>query len=73
MLKTPQYVLNNQGDKDREKAHISKYKNGQLNKEGESMVFTSSKSRHFIKVFSYDLLPLDTLLISVRLSPLSLP
>jgi hypothetical protein len=27
MLKTPQYVLNNQGDEDREKAHINKYKN----------------------------------------------
>jgi hypothetical protein len=27
MPKTPQYVLNNQRDEDREKAHISKYKN----------------------------------------------
>jgi hypothetical protein len=30
------------------------------------MVFTSSKSRHYIKLFSYGLLPLDALLISVR-------
>jgi hypothetical protein len=30
------------------------------------MIFTSSKSRHFIKPFSYGLLPLDVLLISVR-------
>jgi hypothetical protein len=30
------------------------------------MIFTSSKSRHFIKPFSHDLLPLDVLLISVR-------
>jgi hypothetical protein len=37
----------------------------QLNKKGQSMVFTSSKSRHFIKAFSYSLLPLDTLLISI--------
>jgi hypothetical protein len=35
MPKKPQYVLNNQEDKDREKAYISKYKNGQLNKEGK--------------------------------------
>jgi hypothetical protein len=47
------------------KAYISKYKNGQINEEGKSMVFTSSKSRNFIKAFSYGLLPLDMLLISV--------
>jgi hypothetical protein len=49
-----------------EKAHISKHKTGQLNKKGKSMIFTSSKSRHFIEPFNHDLFPLDVLLISVR-------
>jgi hypothetical protein len=35
-------------------------------KTGKSMIFTSSKSRHFIEPFSHGMFPLDVLLISVR-------
>jgi hypothetical protein len=45
--------------KTEEKARISKHRSVQLNKEGKGMIFTSSKSRHFIKPFNHGLFPLD--------------
>jgi hypothetical protein len=67
LTQTPQYILQNQGNKkQQEKEYISKYKKvSKSTKEKKGMVCTSSNSRHLIQPLSHDLFPLEVLLVSV--------
>jgi hypothetical protein len=66
-MQTPQYILQNQGNKKiAEKEYISKHKKvSKSTEEKKGIICTSINIRHLIQPLSHDLFPLEVLLVSV--------